>query len=38
MGGFIAWCTDATLSIAVGSVVGLAAYLAVAGIARLRHR
>ncbi len=38
MGGFAAWCTEAALSIAVGSVVGLAAYLAVAGIAKLRHR
>ena len=38
MGGFAAWCTEAALSITVGSVVGLAAYLAVAGIARLRHR
>ena len=35
MSGFTAWCTDATLSVAVGSVVGFAAYLAVAGIAKL---
>ena len=38
IGGFAAWCTDAALSIAIGSVVGLAAYLAVAGITKLRHR
>ena len=38
IGGFAAWCTEAALSIAVGSVVGLAAYLAVTGIAKLRHR
>ena len=35
MSGFTAWCTDAALSVAVGSVVGFAAYLAVAGIAKL---
>ena len=38
IGGLAAWCTEAALSIAVGSVVGLAAYLAVAGITKLRHR
>ena len=36
--GFTAWCTDAAFSVAVGSVVGLAAYLAVAGGQKLRRR
>lgn len=36
--GFTAWCIDAAFSVTVGSVVGLAAYLAVAGGQKLRRR
>ena len=38
MSGFTAWCTDAAFSVVVGSVVGLAACLAVAGVQKLRQR
>ena len=37
MSGFAAWCTEAALSIAVGSVVGLAAYIVAANIVKRRH-
>ncbi|EHM52680.1 DUF808 domain-containing protein [Cardiobacterium valvarum] len=37
IGGFAAWCTEAALSIAVGSVVGLAAYIVAANIEKRRH-